>query len=115
MLTLPQRNSNKLATLSPRNRSFPKVWFVTGCSSGFGAAFIRAILAQGDRAIATARRLASLGAVREAGAACMQLDISAPQEELDAKVKEAEAIYGRVDVLINNHGYAQMGAVEEIE
>ena len=93
----------------------PKVWFVTGCSSGFGAAFIRAILARGDRVIATARMLTSLEALREAGAACMQLDISAPQEELNTIVKKAEAIYGRVGVLINNAGYAQLGAVEETE
>lgn len=91
-----------------------QVWLVTGCSSGFGAAFARAILARGDRVIATARNLASIKLLEETGAACLQLDISVSLEELQGKAKQAEAIYGRVDILVNNAGYAQLGAVEEI-
>ena len=90
-----------------------KVWLVTGCSSGFGAAFVRAILARGDKAIATARVLSTLEPLRVIGAACMHLDICDSPEELIANAQEAETIYGRVDVLINNAGYAQLGALEE--
>ena len=90
-----------------------KVWIVTGCSSGFGAAFVRAILARGDRVIATARDPSTLEPLRELGAACMHLDICESPHELVAKAQEAEAIYGRVDVLVNNAGYAQLGALEE--
>ncbi|KAJ5522780.1 hypothetical protein N7513_013353 [Penicillium frequentans] len=96
-------------------------WLVTGCSSGLGDAFVRAILDKGDRVIATARpskgvsgtdRLASL---KEAGAATLELDVLAPQEELNAKAKEAWAIYGQVDVLINNAGYIEAGILEEFD
>ena len=91
-----------------------KVWFVTGCSSGFGAAFVRAILARGDKAIATARDASTLEPLRTLGAVCMQLDICASPTDLLVKAREAEAIYGRVDVLINNAGFAQLGALEEM-
>ena len=91
----------------------PQVWLITGCSSGFGAAFVRALLHRGDRVIATARDLQSLEQLREAGAACLQLDICAAREVLEGKVAEALSIYGHVDVLINNAGYAQLGTIEE--
>ncbi|KAJ5758549.1 hypothetical protein N7520_005705 [Penicillium odoratum] len=96
-------------------------WLVTGCSSGIGEAFVRAILDKGDRVIATARpnkgvsgvdRLASL---KEAGAATIELDVLTPQEELNAKAKEAWAIYGQVDVLVNNAGYIEAGIFEELD
>ena len=90
-----------------------KFWIVTGCSSGFGAAFVRPILARGDKAIATARDPSTLEPLRDLGAACMHLDICDSPTELVAKAQEAEAIYGRVDVLVNNAGYAQLGALEE--
>lgn len=90
------------------------VWLVTGCSSGFGVDFVKTILARGDKAIATARNVDSLHALVDAGAAPLQLDVSAPASEIDEKVRQAIAIYGRVDVLLANAGYAQYGAVEEI-
>ncbi|GKZ36210.1 hypothetical protein AbraIFM66950_007207 [Aspergillus brasiliensis] len=96
------------------------VWVVTGCSSGIGEALVRAILAQGDKVIATARARNNvsgadrLSALKEAGAAVFELDVSQPQEALDAKACEIWEIYGKVDVLVNNAGYIDAGIVEEI-
>ena len=89
-------------------------WLVTGCSSGFGENFVHAILARGDRVIATARNAAErLQPAKDNGAAILDLDITAPQAVLDAKVKEAVGIYGGLDVLVNNAGYIEGSLVEE--
>ena len=88
------------------------VWLITGCSSGFGAALVQALLARGERVIATSRKPDQLESLRNSGAACMQLDISSSEEELADKAEQALLIYGRVDVLINNAGYAQLGTLE---
>ncbi|KAE8154924.1 hypothetical protein BDV25DRAFT_126325 [Aspergillus avenaceus] len=95
-------------------------WLVTGCSSGFGRAFVLAILAKGDRVIATARskdqsaaeRLADLKA---SGAAVMEVDVTWSRETLDQKAKEAWSIYGSVDVLVNNAAYIDTECCEEID
>lgn len=42
------------------------------------------------------------------------MDVTAPQAELNETAKEAWAIYGRIDVLVNNAGYIQGGTIEEI-
>lgn len=76
---------------------------------------MRRILARGDRAIATARgdvtRLASL---KDAGAAILSLDVTASQAEINAKVEEAIAIYGEIDVVVNSAGYIEAGIAEEV-
>ena len=104
-------NSLKTLFVRPPNMS-SNVWLITGCSSGFGAALARALLARGERVIATSRKPEQLAPLRASGAACMQLDISVSEEELANKAEQALLIYGRVDVLINNAGYAQLGALE---
>lgn len=91
-------------------------WLVTGTSSGFGEQFVRSILAKGDHVIATARRgHERLGNLKDAGAAILDLDVTAPQAELDAKVKEALKIYGGIDVLVNNAAYIEAALIEELE
>ncbi len=91
-------------------------WLVTGTSSGFGEQFVHSILAKGDHVIATARRgHERLQKLKEAGAAILDLDVTAPQAELDATIKEALGIYGGIDVLVNNAGYIEAALVEELE
>ncbi|KAI7258697.1 hypothetical protein KC343_g4723 [Hortaea werneckii] len=84
------------------------VWFVTGCSTGFGAEFAKAILAKGDYVIATARNVQSLDDLKAMGAATMQLDVNEPSSSIKQKVQEALGIYGRIDVLLSNAGYAEL-------
>ena len=91
------------------------VWFITGCSTGFGRELARATLDRGYRVVVTARRpadVADLAVGREARALVLQLDVTKP-EEIAAAVAAAEAKFGRIDVLVNNAGIGYFGAVEE--
>ena len=92
----------------------PKLWFISGCSSGLGAALAHTILLNGDCVIATARDPASLQSLRASGAHCMQLDITDSEEHLAATVAETESKHGPIDFLVNNASYTQSGAVEEL-
>ena len=90
-----------------------RVWLVTGCSSGFGAAIARAALAAGDGVVATARRTEALDELRAAGAQPAALDVTDPAA-VDRVVGDALAEHGRIDVLVNNAGIGAVGAVEEL-
>ena len=81
-----------------------KVWFITGCSSGFGAALTREALRRGDKVIATARNASKLFDLKADGADTMSLDVTAPLPELKKKAEEAHSLHGRIDYLINNAG-----------
>jgi NAD(P)-dependent dehydrogenase (short-subunit alcohol dehydrogenase family) len=93
------------------------VWFITGCSSGFGREFARAALAHGFRVVATARevrKLDDLIAGHEARALPLALDVT-NAEQIKRAISQAENAFGRIDVLVNNAGYGYMAAVEEGE
>ncbi|KAH8703917.1 hypothetical protein BGW36DRAFT_414274 [Talaromyces proteolyticus] len=95
-------------------------WLVTGCSSGLGEALALAILAAGDNVIATARSgqdsaFERLAPLKEVGIAIMEINVTAPVDVLNAKVKEAWSITGQIDVLINNAAYIDAGVIEEID
>jgi NAD(P)-dependent dehydrogenase (short-subunit alcohol dehydrogenase family) len=93
------------------------VWFVTGCSTGLGREFVRAALKRGYRAVATARdpkAIADLVKGHDGQAIALQLDVADPKE-IAAAVKQAERVFRRIDVLVNNAGYGYMSAVEEGE
>lgn len=94
--------------------SSPSVWLVTGCSSGFGEQFVRQLTDRGDNVIATARNLEKIKHLKSTGAALLQLDVLASQDELDRKVEEALGIYGGIDVFVSNAGYVAVGTMEEL-
>ncbi len=92
----------------------PLIWFITGCSTGFGRELVRAALGRGDKVIATARNSSKLQDLKEAGADTMTVDVTAPLDDLRMSAKAAHGLYGRIDVLINNAGYAMEGTLEEL-
>jgi NAD(P)-dependent dehydrogenase (short-subunit alcohol dehydrogenase family) len=90
-----------------------RVWFITGATSGFGRAIAEAALERGDSVVATARRtdgLAELGDPERVHA--VRLDVTSAADR-EAAVAAALDRFGRVDVLVNNAGRTQVGAVEE--
>ncbi|KDQ09716.1 hypothetical protein BOTBODRAFT_190914 [Botryobasidium botryosum FD-172 SS1] len=89
----------------------PLVWLVTGTSSGLGNALSRAILARGDTVIATSRK--SSAELAEAGAYTLPLDVTWGLEKLKEIVDGIVKQHSRIDVLVNNAGYAMTGALEE--
>jgi NAD(P)-dependent dehydrogenase (short-subunit alcohol dehydrogenase family) len=89
------------------------VWLITGASSGFGRELVDAALERGDRVAATARNTDPLSDLEGRGdVALLSLDVTdAGQRE--ATVAAAVERFGRIDVLVNNAGRTQVGAVEE--
>jgi NAD(P)-dependent dehydrogenase (short-subunit alcohol dehydrogenase family) len=91
-----------------------QVWFVTGSSRGFGRALVRAALETGDLVAATARRpgqLAGLGAEYGNSIHLIALDVTDPAAAASA-IAEARGRFGRLDVIVNNAGYANVSPIE---
>src|ERR671937_1355370 len=90
-----------------------RVWFITGGSSGFGRALAEAALERGDSVAATARSTESLSYADESERGhAIAMDVT-DETQRDNALSEALERFGRVDVLVNNAGRTQVGAVEE--
>jgi NAD(P)-dependent dehydrogenase (short-subunit alcohol dehydrogenase family) len=92
-------------------------WLITGCSTGFGRELASAVLARNWNAVVTARDPATVQDIvagHDVSALALRLDVTDPAQ-VAAVVKEAEARFGAIDVLVNNAGYGYRGAVEEAE
>ncbi|MBE9159879.1 SDR family NAD(P)-dependent oxidoreductase [Nodosilinea sp. LEGE 06152] len=101
---------------SDKNRVAPKVWLITGCSTGFGRALAEAVLQRGDYLLATARKPEQLGALIELypeTAKAVRLDVTVSQD-IQAAIDSAIATFGRIDVLVNNAGHGLIAALEEV-
>jgi len=93
-----------------------KVWFITGCSKGFGRIWAEAALERGDKVAATARDASTLEPLAERygeGVLTMALDVQDHDADF-AAVRQAHEAFGRLDVVVNNAGYGLFGAVEEV-
>ncbi|MGW3787431.1 oxidoreductase [Micromonospora chokoriensis] len=94
----------------------PRVWLITGCTRGLGRALAEAVLADGDQLVATARNPSQLNALSDQYGDQVQpiaLDVTDPAAARDA-VRTAVDEFGRLDVLVNNAGYADVAAIEDI-
>jgi NAD(P)-dependent dehydrogenase (short-subunit alcohol dehydrogenase family) len=91
------------------------VWFITGCSTGFGRELAKLVLERGYRVVITARdtsKIQDLKVGHENRALVLQLDVTDKEQVADA-VKRAESAFGAIDVLVNNAGFGYVGALEE--
>ncbi len=91
------------------------VWFITGCSTGFGRELAKLVLDRGWRAVVTARdkeRVLDLAKGRDDRALALSLDVI-DDDEIDAGVAAALKAFGRIDVLVNNAGYGYLSSIEE--
>jgi NAD(P)-dependent dehydrogenase (short-subunit alcohol dehydrogenase family) len=90
-----------------------RVWLITGASSGFGLALAHAALERGDRVAATSRRAGPIeGLEEDERLALIKLEVTDAAQREEA-VKATIDSFGRIDVLVNNAGRTQVGAVEE--
>ncbi len=91
----------------------PQVILITGSNSGIGNATAKQAVAAGYVTYGGVRRMDTFSSVEAVGAMPILLDVT-DEKSMSAAVREIEAKHGAVDVLINNAGYGQMGAIEEV-
>ena len=93
-----------------------KIWFITGVSSGFGAALADLVLEKGDKVAATFRQEKQAQAFTQRtgehgrGLIC---DVT-NEAQVKATVADALSHFGRLDVVVNNAGYGSLGSIEEV-
>jgi NAD(P)-dependent dehydrogenase (short-subunit alcohol dehydrogenase family) len=95
--------------------SVDPVWFITGCSTGFGRSLAEQVLKRGWRAVVTARqvdRVADLVDGSDGRGLALSLDVT-DQDQVQAAVQAAQERFGRIDVLVNNAGYGYQASIEE--
>jgi len=94
-----------------------RVWFVTGASGGLGKALVEAVLESGECVVATARRISVLDDLKEryppSRLLIQELDVSV-NDQIDRAFENLIDHFGRLDVVVNNAGYAVFGEVEGI-
>ena len=93
------------------------VWFITGCSTGFGRELAKLVIARGWPAVVTARDRPKVADLAEGAAdrvLALSLDVTDPAQITQA-VAETTQTFGRIDVLVNNAGYGYQSSVEEGE
>lgn len=94
-----------------------KTWFITGCGTGIGRALAEAALGNGDQVTVTDRNfdlISELASQYPATALAIGIDVTKP-DQVKAGMAQAMEHFGRLDVLVNNAGYAVQSAVEETD
>ncbi|KAG2095895.1 uncharacterized protein F5147DRAFT_840083 [Suillus discolor] len=94
--------------------SDPKVWLITGTSSGFGRRLVSIVLERGDRVVATARSLQKIQDFPQSpNLHLLELDVTSGTTVIKERVDEAAKVWGSIDVLVNNAGIGLLAILEE--
>ena len=103
-----------MATIKSKQASTEKpIWFITGCSTGFGRELAKYTLGLGYRVVVTSRHHADIKDLADLGdALLLKLDVT-HKGQIAAAIKAAVKKFGRIDVLVNNAGIGYFAAVEE--
>jgi len=93
-----------------------KVWFVTGASKGLGLILVKKLLQSGHQVAATSRNIADLGKeIGEKSANFLPLQVDLVNEQsVASSIAETINTFGKIDVIVNNAGYGQLGTLEEL-
>ena len=94
-----------------------KVWFITGCSTGFGRALALEVLTKGEQVVVTARNTKDIQDIVDkypTNAIALKLDVTI-KEDITNAVKQTMDRFGQIDVLVNNAGIGYFASIEESE
>ncbi|KAH9850966.1 NAD-P-binding protein [Lenzites betulinus] len=95
--------------------STPRVWLITGCSSGLGLELLNYVLSKGDIAIATLRKPEVLADLQsqypKERLVVLKVDVTS-RTEIAAAFAKAKQAFGRLDVVVSNAAYSILGEIE---
>lgn len=92
----------------------PQVWLVTSASSGFGLELVNVVARKGDRVLAASQNPEKLASLASNNMKPVRLDHNGPLEQIQSAIHDILAIYGIVDIVVNNAAYVQTGILEEV-
>ncbi|KAL1607926.1 hypothetical protein SLS60_002865 [Paraconiothyrium brasiliense] len=93
----------------------PRVFFITGTSTGFGAELVKVVLGKGDHVVATARNSSKLSFKDATSSNCLLVDLDVTKtDSIDKAFDAAVGKFKRVDVVVNNAGYGLSGPFETL-
>lgn len=93
----------------------PRIFLITGCSTGFGEELVKLVLQKGDYAVATARNSSKLSfdGANDTNSLLVDLDVT-KKDSIDNAFDAAIKKFNRVDVVVNNAGYGLNGPFETL-
>ncbi|KAI0369427.1 NAD-P-binding protein [Pilatotrama ljubarskyi] len=95
-----------------------RVWFITGTSTGFGRALAELVLEKGEAVIATVRKPSALDELVQKHPKdrllVLKLDVTR-SEEIARAFERAKEAFGRIDIVVNNAGYGDVGEIESVD
>ena len=93
----------------------PRVFLITGCSTGFGKDYVQEVIDNGDCIVATARNVDNLSfkGTNEKNYLACKLDVT-DRKSIENAFDQALKKFGRIDVVCNNAGYGLAGCFEEL-